>query len=73
MGHCDIIEIMKNSESNTASQEFLSRKDVEKMLGISRSQIDRYRNSGLLKAIQFVPKGRYKYRYTDVEKLLNGE
>jgi predicted site-specific integrase-resolvase len=54
-------------------KDFLTRKDVEVILGISRSQIDRYRNSGILKAVQFVPKGRYKYRRVDVEKLLKGE
>lgn len=43
---------------------------VIEMLGISQSLLKNYRQKGILRTVQYVPKGDHRYYLADVQKLL---
>ncbi len=66
---------MKKKRTKTPIEEkdMLSRGEVAVMLGVTPVLVDWYRTKGHLPGVQYIPEGNWKYKRTDVEKLLQGK
>jgi excisionase family DNA binding protein len=53
-------------------QEWLSRKDAAKLLGVGPRTIDRWVSAGRLDARQLVPNGTVRISMFSIERLLKG-
>jgi excisionase family DNA binding protein len=54
-------------------QTFLTREEAAEALGYSVRSVDRLRDRGRLPAVQYLRRGRVRYRREDVEALLEPE
>jgi excisionase family DNA binding protein len=54
-------------------ETFLTRDEAADLLGVSVRSVDRLRARGRLSAVQFLRRGRVRYRRDDVESLLEPE
>lgn len=57
--------------TDVLSREFVGRDRAAEMLGVSTKTLDRLRRRGRIAAVQFVPRGRIRYRVRDLERLLD--
>ena len=55
------------------SEAFLTREQAAELLGLSVRSVDRLRALGRLPAVQYLRRGRVRYRRDDVEALLEPE
>jgi excisionase family DNA binding protein len=55
------------------SETFLTREEAAELLGVSVRSVDRLRARGRLPAVQYLRRGRVRYRRDDVEALLEPE
>ncbi len=54
-------------------EQLIQRREVSKILGVSGQAVDKYRLRGVLLPVQFMNRGRYRYKKSDVLNLLKGK
>jgi excisionase family DNA binding protein len=58
---------------NVERRPFLTKPKAAEVLGVSARTLDRLRDRGALPAVQYLPRGRVRFRAADVERLLDPE
>lgn len=51
----------------------LSTKQAAELLGVSEQTIDNYRKKGVLHAVRYTARGRWKYYIADIIRLRDGD
>ena len=59
--------------TNVEIPTLVSREEAAAILGVSVRSVDRLRDAGRLHAIQYLERGRIRYRLRDIEALLEPE
>jgi predicted site-specific integrase-resolvase len=59
--------------TNVEIPALVSREEAAAILGVSVRSVDRLREAGRLHAIQYLERGRIRYRLRDIETLLEPE
>ncbi len=73
MPHYDkCVELCYNYHTMKRS-EYIKRKEVAQILGISGQQVDNYRKKGLLHTVQYIKNGMFHYKKVEVLALRDGK